>query len=181
MSQSTEIAEQVAGWTGLGIKLPKELAEAIEVFEALKWTEVVRAPVFDIDTVTTKNAEAKIRELADQLVLLEVPGGGLSTLQKAKMQALEAAARVVRNWGVHAFPDVIRQLTPQFDEHVEAYTEAVAKLPEDITAETLVSRAPTRSPRSAMHSGKSGTSTRSTVGRRKPQLCRGSSPRSRKW
>jgi hypothetical protein len=98
----------------------------------VRWTPATARP-------TTNNAEAKIRELADELVLLEVPGGGLSTLQKAKMQALEAAARVVRNWGVHAIPDIIRQLTPEFDEHVEAYTEAFAKLPEDITAETLVS------------------------------------------
>jgi hypothetical protein len=52
---------------------------------------------------------------------------------------LDAAARVVRSWGVHAIPDIIRQLTPEFDEHVEAYTEAVSRVPEDITAETLVS------------------------------------------
>jgi hypothetical protein len=40
--------------------------------------------------------------------------------------------------GVQAIADIIRQLTPEFDKHVEAYIEAVAKLPEDITAETLV-------------------------------------------
>jgi hypothetical protein len=138
MSDTTEIAEQVAGWTGLGVKLPEELADAITVFEALKYTEVGHAPVA-IDTVTPKNAEDKIRELADQLVLSEVPGGGLSILQKARKQALEAAARVAQSMGVHAIADIIRQLTPEFDKHVEAYIEAVAKLPEDITAETLVS------------------------------------------
>jgi hypothetical protein len=74
MSDTTEIAEQVAGWTGLGVKLAEELADAITVFEALKYTEVGHAPVA-IDTVTPKNAEDKIRELADQLVLSEVPGG----------------------------------------------------------------------------------------------------------
>jgi hypothetical protein len=53
MSDTTEIAEQVAGWTGLGVKLPEELADAITVFEALKYTEVGHAPVA-IDTVTPK-------------------------------------------------------------------------------------------------------------------------------
>jgi len=139
MFEPKELANNVSRWTGLGVKLPKELADSIAVFEALQWTEVGHAPVFDIEAVTPKNAASKLRELADQLVLSEVPGGGLSVLQKAKMQAVDAAAQVVRSWGVHAIPEIISQLTPQFDEHVEAYVEAVGKLPEDITAEMLVS------------------------------------------
>jgi hypothetical protein len=134
-----EIAERVSSWTGLGVELLKELTDAIAVYEALKYTEVGRVPVFDIEAVTPKNAEAAIRELADQLALSEVPGGGLSVLEKAKRQALDAAARAVRSRGTHSISDVIRQLTPEFDKHVELYTEAVAKLPEDITADSLIS------------------------------------------
>lgn len=35
MTDLTIITGNVSRWTGLGIKLPKELAKAIEVFEAL--------------------------------------------------------------------------------------------------------------------------------------------------
>jgi imidazole glycerol phosphate synthase subunit HisF len=134
----TNIADGVSRWTGFGIKFSKELAKAVELLETLRYAEVGRLPVFDIEAVTPENAEDKIHEFAKQLALSEVPGGGLSVLDKAKKQAVEGAARRVVNLARHEVPSVIEQLTPDFDKHVEAYTAAVVKLPDDITAETLV-------------------------------------------
>jgi hypothetical protein len=129
MNDSKSIANNVSRWTGLGVKLPKELAEAVSVFESLVYTEVGYQPVFDIGEVTATNGEEKIKEFADQLVLAEVPGGGLSVLGKAKNIAVDAAARRVNALARVAVPDLIELLTPEFDRHAEAYIEAVAKLP----------------------------------------------------
>lgn len=98
--------------------------------------------MFDIGEVTAANAEEKIREFAERLALAEVPGGGLSVLGKAKNQAVDAAARRVNALARVTIPDVVEQLTPEFDSHAEAYTEAVSELPEVLTAETLVAAGP---------------------------------------
>lgn len=100
-------------------------------------------PVFDLAAVTPANAEAKVREFADQLAL-SLPtaaqqGVSASVLEEAKRRAVNDAARAVYRLAGAAVPDVISQLTPEFDKHAAAYVDAVAKLPENITAETLVS------------------------------------------
>lgn len=135
MSEQTAIADEVTYWP---IKLPEELRAAIDVFETIKYTEVGYTPVFDIDSVTTKNAEAKIRAYAQQLTVSGIPGGGLSLLQKAKDEALDQAARVVVNHARIAIPDAIEQLTPGFEEAAEAYIEAVSKLPDPLDSDNLV-------------------------------------------
>jgi hypothetical protein len=124
------------------VKLPRELADAIQLFETLRYTEVGRPVAFNIEDVTPKNAEDKIREFAEELAVSEAPGGGLSVLERAKNVAVEAAARRVRGLASAAVPNVIEQATPAFNKHVETYTEAVAKLPETVTAETLLSAGP---------------------------------------
>lgn len=138
MFDQSTIADGVTRWTGLGIKLPKELAAAIDVFEAIQYTEVGYAPVLNIEQVTAANADAKIRELADQLLLAPQPGAGLSVLERAKKQMLEAAARRLNNLARHYFPAAVEQLAPEFTNHAEAYVAAVAKLPEDISSDTLI-------------------------------------------
>jgi hypothetical protein len=138
MNDPRSIANNVTRWTGLGVKLPKELAGAVELFETLTYTEVSYPAAFDIDGVTANNAEQKIREFADQLVMAET-NGGLSPLEKAKKVAVDAAARRVNSQARLAIPDLIEQLTPGFDELAQAYVEAVSKLPEDLTADALVS------------------------------------------
>ncbi|HNM94305.1 MAG TPA: hypothetical protein PKM47_10170 [Mycobacterium sp.] len=115
MFNQTEIADMVARWPGLGIKLPKELATAVEVFEAVRYIEVGYAPVFKIEDVTAANADAKIRELAEQLLLAPEPGAGLSALERAKKTAVDAAARRLNN---NAGPDA-------FAAYGEAQQEAI--------------------------------------------------------
>ncbi len=131
MFDHTAIAKAVSRWTGLGVKLPNELATAIDVFEALLYTEVGYQAQFDLAEVTAANAEEKIKEFADQLVLSEVPGGGLSVLGKAKNYAVEAAARRVNAVARASVSAVIELLTPEFNRHAEAYADAVRKLPGD--------------------------------------------------
>lgn len=141
----SDIASQVTDWTNLGIKIPKDLAKAVGIFEAARWAEVGYAPRFDLDSLTPDNAEAKIRELA-QSVALSVPqgpnGASGSVLVMAKQQVMDAAARRVLSLARAAVPDAIKQLAPRFSKAAEAYTEAVSKLPDEITSDTLVSAGP---------------------------------------
>lgn len=125
------IAIGVSRWTGLGVELPKELAGAIETFEALLYTEVEYPLTFDEAGVTAANAESKIRELAEELTIQQV-------IAEAKTKAVNEVARRVIRLARAAVPDVIEQLTPEFNERAEAYQAAVSKLPEELTAETLV-------------------------------------------
>lgn len=142
MTDLSTIADGVTRWTSLGVELPKELAEAVKVYEALRYTEVGHQPVFDLAAVTTANAEKKIREFADQLALSETPAGGQSVLAKAKGYAADAAARGVLSSARAAVPEVINRLTPEFDQHAEAYAAAVETLPEEITSDALLSAGP---------------------------------------
>lgn len=137
------VADNVSRWTSLGIKLPKALTKALETFEAVRWVEIERAPGLDITKVTPENAEAKIRELADELTLSMnlvpvVGGNGASVLEEAKRRYTDAAARSVLGEAGAAVPGIIEQLSPEFDRHAAAYADAVAKLPTDLTADSLV-------------------------------------------
>lgn len=53
-------AHNVSRWTDLGINLPKELASAVEVFEALRWVETGHEVELDLTGVTAANAETKV-------------------------------------------------------------------------------------------------------------------------
>lgn len=140
MFNPVDLADGVSRWSSLGVTLPTSLAEAVGVFETLRYVEVGYHPVFRVEDVTPANAEDKIRELAEHLALYAPAGGtaGLSPLQRAKQQAVDASARRVLAQARAAVPAVIDALTPVFDAHARTYAEAVAKLPEDLSAETLV-------------------------------------------
>jgi hypothetical protein len=142
----TPTADQIANWTSLGITLPSDLEKAVEVFETVKWIEVGYGPTFDLEKLTPKNAETEIRKLAEQLVMTEAQqdasGANLSMLDKAKRHVLKAAASQVIGLGRAAIPAVIEQLTPAFDKAAAEYTEAVSTLPDEITADRLVTGGP---------------------------------------
>ena len=140
-TQPHHIADDVSRWTSLGVELPAELEEAIEVYETLKYTEVGHRPVFELTEVTTANAEKLIRAYADELVL-SASNGGLSPLEKAKNAAVDSAARRVNTVAGQAVRSIIDQLTSRFENHVEAYAEAVLALPREITSESLVAAGP---------------------------------------
>ncbi|GAA2556112.1 hypothetical protein [Mycolicibacterium diernhoferi] len=139
MFSQTDIANNVVSWVNLGVKLPDELAAAIEIFNTVRWVEVGHRPRFDLREVTTENAEEKIREFALEIAVAGDPHQlGPTGLDNAKKHALDAAARGVNSKALSAIPVIIETLTPLFDAHVEAYSEAVSQLPEDLTADRLV-------------------------------------------
>jgi hypothetical protein len=134
-------AEQVSSWTSLGIKLPKDLAQAVATYEAVRWTETEYPATFDVEAVTAENAEAQIRALAEQLTLsrgTEQGGSGLSVLGIAKQQILSGVSRQVLALARAALPEAIRQLSKPFDAAAKSYVEAVNQLPAEITAESLL-------------------------------------------
>lgn len=139
MFNQTEIATGVAGWKKYGVKLPEDLTAAIELFNTVRWVEVGHRARFNLQAVTAENAEDKIREFALEIVVAGGPDQlAPAVLSEAKNHALEAAARNVNNQARSAIPSIIELLTESFDEHAEAYAEAVSRLPDDLTADKLV-------------------------------------------
>jgi len=86
MFNFSDLADSVSRWTSLGVALPKPLAEAIDVFETLRYTEVGYHPAFSVEDVTPANAEAKIRELAEEFALSR---NHLTKIMAALAQALK--------------------------------------------------------------------------------------------
>lgn len=129
MFNITEIATEISNWTYLGVELPKALTDALAKFELIRWTEVGYQPVLDISTITAENVEDKLREFAHEIVVGDLNPGAFSPLQEAKARAMRISARVVNNAASAAVPDIIKQLTPEFDKHAKAFVEAVTKLP----------------------------------------------------
>lgn len=142
MFDPTHLADEIASWTSLGVKLPKPLAQAVNTFEAVRWIEVGHGFDLDITTITADNAEATIESLAEHIVFSETKPGALSAKAEAKRRIARMAAVHVIKEGSAAVPDIIEQLTPEFEKHVDAYIEAVSKLPEDITDESLIAAGP---------------------------------------
>lgn len=136
------VAMQVAGWTNLGVELPKELTTALDRFDALRHVEIGNQPAFNVEAVTANNAESKIREFADALathIPLDIGGAQISVLESAKASAVQDAAVAVNKAAAQAVPQIIEQLEPEFEEHAQAYSEAAVKLPDEVTSDVLVS------------------------------------------
>ncbi|MEE3852778.1 hypothetical protein VZC37_20735 [Gordonia sp. LSe1-13] len=140
MQDNINTANAVSRWTGLGVTLPQELSTAIETFEAIRWVETGHTVGFDLGGITAENAEEKIVEFANRLVPALKTGDhlGRTPLEEAKRRMLDSAAREVLGKATVAVPEVIAQLTPEFDKHAAAYIDAVAVLPDTVNAESLV-------------------------------------------
>lgn len=139
MFSQTDIANNVVSWANLGVKLPDELTAAIEIFNTVRWVEVGHKPRFDLREVTAENAEEKIRQFALEIAVAGDPHQlGPTVLDNAKKHALDVAARNVNNQARGSIPAIIEALESSFNERAKAYTEAVSKLPADLTAEKLV-------------------------------------------
>lgn len=140
MQTPSTIAESVSRWTALGITFDKPLTQAIELYETLRYIELEHQPIVSLDGLTAKNAEDRIHDLARQLAVSAAHSGGpRSPLQEAKAKYVEASARAVNRLAVQAIPDAVDQLTPGFIEHADAYADAVRRLPEELTSDSLVS------------------------------------------
>ncbi|MEU1210778.1 hypothetical protein [Nocardia sp. NPDC005825] len=137
-----ETANSVSRWTSLGVELPKSLAGAIDVFDALQYVEIGHRPVFDLSKVTAANAEAELKKYAAEYIFtIETTnplGGRVSPLSEAKRDAVDTAAGAVVRAAVDAVPGIVSALEPALSDAAHDYADAVAKLPDEITSENLV-------------------------------------------
>lgn len=140
MYDNISTADAVSRWNNLGVEFPKELSAAIEIFEAIRWVETGHAAQFDLAGITAANAEGKVVDFANRLVPSLKTGDHLSRtpLEEAKRRMLDSAAREVLGKAAAAVPEVIDQLTPEFDKHAASYSTAVAALPDVIDSDSLV-------------------------------------------
>jgi hypothetical protein len=132
------------GWANLGVPLPKALTTAIETFETLQYVDIIHRPTIDLEGLTAENAEKRLAvfaaELTTSLPLSSgLPGAmSISILAEAKTRAMTKAAGAVLAAAGNAVPEVIGSLEPTFTRAVDEFRESVALLPDELTAQTLV-------------------------------------------
>jgi hypothetical protein len=124
----------LTAWNDLGVKLPKKLADAVDGLEAVGFAEAPLVP-FDAGLVTPANAEAKVTEHAERLATVE-------KFNAAKSQALSAAGNRVLAVSGEVLPDVLTQLQPRLIAAAEELASALELLPDNPTADALVSAGP---------------------------------------
>ncbi|MBF9350448.1 hypothetical protein HA138_11755 [Mycobacteroides chelonae] len=134
-------ADSISDWTGLGITLAPELTKAIELYEAIRWTEVGHGFDIDITKLTPADVEATIHDLAQHIVTAEAVGQN-SPLANAKLRLMKSTAVQVIQLARQFAPEARDQLAVEFDKHAQAYAEAVQKLPEALTSESLIAAGP---------------------------------------
>jgi hypothetical protein len=65
----------ITNWPSLGVKLPKSLADKLDVFDAMRFVETAHAVTVGTSAVTTKNAEDAVAELAARLLPAQAEPG----------------------------------------------------------------------------------------------------------
>lgn len=120
-------AHEVVKWTDYFDKLPKGLADAINLFEQIKRVEVEHsAPALDVKDLTVGNVEDRILELAQQLVEIEQ----VSARARAKDQVLGIATNNLLNEAKAAIPALLNKLGTLLKKQAQEYVDAVAELPD---------------------------------------------------
>jgi hypothetical protein len=112
MFDQTTIAATIANWTALGVKLPKPLAEKLEVFDAVRYVETAHAVTVSTAGLTTTNAETVVAELATRLLPAQAEPGQLSALHKAKGAILDRLASEIFTEASKALPEILELLRP---------------------------------------------------------------------
>jgi hypothetical protein len=113
----------------VGNKLPAKLSAAIAAFDAAEYAEPPAG--IALDTITAKNAEQKITELAQSLVLGE-------KFNEAQRHVILNLARTVLHEAGWAVPELVERVTPEFDAAVAEFQAAVNALPPDHSAAALI-------------------------------------------
>lgn len=124
----------VTAWTDLGVTLPQKLADTVAGLEGVGYAEAPLVP-FDAGSVTPANAEKLVTEYAQRLATVE-------QFKTAKSQALNAAGNRVLVVAGEVLPDVLGQLQPRLIAASDALASALELLPENPTADALVSAGP---------------------------------------
>ena len=139
-----EASNIITTWTATGARLPKSLTAAFETFEVIRLAKVRHQPSFSLDGITAHNVEDRLATFAGELITslpLSSKSGAVpvSVSTEAKIRAINLAAQAVIAEAGAAVPAVIESLEPSFRSAVASLTDAVAVLPEGLTADTLVS------------------------------------------
>jgi hypothetical protein len=142
MFDRTTIVTSITNWPALGVKLPKPLADKLDVFDAVRYVETAHAVTVDTSAITAKNAEDAVAELATRLLPTQADPGKSSALEQAKATILDRLGSEILSAATEALPEVIDQLRPGFERAVSAFVEAVKGLPEELTSEALVAAGP---------------------------------------
>lgn len=137
-----DTVDSITGWTGLGIKLSPELEKAVEVYETIRWTEVGHAFNIDIAKLAPADVESTIRDFAQHIITAWARQAQLSPLGDARIRMMSMSAAHIIKLARQFAPEARDQLAVEFDKHARAYTEAVQKLPEELTSESLIAAGP---------------------------------------
>ncbi|MGC1150719.1 MAG: hypothetical protein WA925_01405, partial [Mycobacterium sp.] len=139
-----EASNIIASWNATGARLPKALTAAFETFEVVRLAKVGHQPTFSLDGINPANVDDRLATFATELST-SLPLSGkvgavpVSVSTEAKRSAMNLAAQAVIAEAGAAVPHVIESLEPSFRRAVTALTDAVAVLPDELTADTLVS------------------------------------------
>jgi hypothetical protein len=142
MFDRTSTVTAVTNWPKLGVTLPKQLASKLDVFDAVRYVETAHAVQIDTASITTKNAEDAVAELAARLLPAQSEPGKLSSLDQAKSAIMNQLAGEILREASQALPDVIEHLRPGFERAVSAFAESVINLPEKLSSQALVAAGP---------------------------------------
>jgi hypothetical protein len=129
MFDRTSTVTAVTNWPKLGVTLPKQLVSKLDVFDAVRYVEIAHAVQINTASITTKNAEDAVAELAARLL-------------PAKSAIMNQLAGEILREASQALPDVIEHLRPGFERAVSAFAESVINLPEKLSSQALVAAGP---------------------------------------
>src|ERR1700722_13690365 len=121
-------------WPAVIGKLPKHLADALDVYDATMYVEDPYTGV-DVSKITVDNAAKVITDLAETLAAQEKFAEARNAVRRAlALDILRAAAEAV--------PELIAAIRPEFKRAAADFTKALELLPAQVTYDSLVDAGP---------------------------------------
>ncbi|KAF0964649.1 hypothetical protein [Rhodococcus sp. T7] len=134
MFDTNATVNNISNWANLEVKLPADLAKSLEAYEALRYVETGHEPVIDPTKLKASNVAVEVDKVAGELSVN-------AQREEAKRRLLAAlGGKILREAGA-AVPDLVEQLTPEFNTQAAKFKAAVAKLPYELTSEAIVASA----------------------------------------
>jgi hypothetical protein len=135
MFDVSHTAQNVANeWPAVIGKLPRNLAEAIAVYDATSYVDDPYTAV-DASKITADNAAEAIHDLAQALA-------AQAKFADAKLSVRRALAFDILRFAGAAVPELIEAIRPAFDKAASDFTEDVQLLPDQVSHDTLVNGGP---------------------------------------
>ncbi len=144
MLDNNLIVHEIQSWPLiLGIPLPKDLQQVLDLLAAVQAVEVRPIPFYDHAKLTPKNAKDVVHDLARQAALAanHTPGGD-TVLGIARQQVLSRVTADLDHHAKAAVPGIVDAITPPFTGAADAYRAAVALLPDEPTEGGLLNAGP---------------------------------------